>query len=136
MPDPVVIDLGDGKERVVKFGAVAIGDIEERYGKRSIWNLLMTEPISIQLITALVWGGIRHSEPTLTYEGGGRLVDLYVEKTGKDPRDLVEPFLRALARALAIDLPNGNGNGTPDPNGETATANQQPSPGGSGPSAP
>jgi hypothetical protein len=138
MPDPVVIDLGDGKPRLLKYGAAAIGDLEEEhFGGRSIWTVLARNQATFKLTVGLLWAGLRWKDKQLTYEKAGALVDAFSEATGKDHTALLPNLMEGLfasnlvRRAKAKEEEN-------DPNGPTAKENGKtsPSPNGSGESAP
>lgn len=138
MPDPVVIDLGDGKPRQLKYGAAAIGDLEEEhFGGRSIWTVLARNQATFKLTVGLLWAGLRWKDKQLTYEKAGALVDAFSETTGKDHTALLPDLMQGLYASNLIrraKTPEENG----DPNAAAAKESEKnsPSPNGSGGSVP
>lgn len=97
---PVAIDLRDGKERALRFGAAALADAERVNDYRSLPDLLL-QRYGFAVAVSYVWAGLRWENPKLTYDQAATLVDNFLEAGGQ-LTDLLEPIVEGLIRAKVL----------------------------------
>jgi hypothetical protein len=111
---PVVIDLGDGKSRTLRFNARALRLLERESGK-SVFQLI-DEASRLTTTAVLLWAGLRAENPELTLEQVDELLDGYMG-LGHQYFELLEPIAEALVEAGVVKRKssNGSGNGSTPP---------------------
>ena len=93
--EPVTIDIGDGKDRTLRYTLNAFALLEERYG--SIDGAMdALDKGSISAIRLALWAGLIHEDKTLTEEYVGDNIDLF---------DL-EGIAEKMNKAMMGDLPD------------------------------
>lgn len=131
MVRPVLIDLGDGKKRFLKFEADGILLFEEKNGNRSLFEIVGSVP-TLRTVLLLLWAGLVWAEPEMTFEEAKALYNAYHENHGGNYFDLVKPLVEAVEQALIRQKakPNGHAEESP-PKLLTETDGTAPSPSGS-----
>ena len=90
------ITLSDGVERQIKFDLNAMAELEDKYGSvEAAFNAL--EKNSIKAIRSVLWAGLLHSDPTLTEQQVGSLIDL--DSMG----DIMEQLGESLTDSMPVD---------------------------------
>ena len=90
------ITLNDGVERQIKFDLNAMAELEDKYGSvEAAFNAL--EKNSIKAIRSVLWAGLLHSDPTLTEQQVGSLIDL--DSMG----DIMEQLGESLTDSMPVD---------------------------------
>lgn len=97
---PVPIDLKDGQQRSLRFGAAALAEAEQKMEFRNLPELLL-QRFGFAVAVSYVWAGLRHENPRLTFQQAGDLIDGFIERGG-NLEDLVEPIVEALIRARVL----------------------------------
>ena len=97
----VTIDIGDGKERTLKYNLNAFAEMEEKYG--SVDEALQAmEKGSIKAVRFMLWIGLVHEDKALTEEHVGDLIDIL------DMEEIAEK----MNKVIVSDLPDKEGNDT------------------------
>ena len=88
------ITLNDGVERQIKFDLNAMAELEDKYGSvEAAFNAL--EKNSIKAIRSVLWAGLLHSDPTLTEQQVGNLIDM----------QCMQEIVTAMTEAFGNDMP-------------------------------
>ena len=94
--EPVVIDIGDGVERKLKYTLNSFALIEEKYGTIDK-AMKVLEAGSIAAIRFALWAGLVHEDENLTEHYVGSQIDL------SDLEELAEKMNKAMMGDLPQD---------------------------------
>lgn len=92
------ITLSDGVERQIKFDLNAMAELEDKYGSVEA-AFAALEKNSIKAIRSVLWAGLLHSDPTLTEQQVGALIDL----------DSMGDIMEQLGESLNESMPTDEG---------------------------
>ena len=95
--EPIVIDIGDGVERTLRYTLNSFALIEEKYGTIDKAMEALSSG-SIVTIRFVLWAGLIHEDENLTEHYVGSQIDL------SDLEDLAEK----MNKAMMGDLPQDN----------------------------
>jgi hypothetical protein len=101
MPNPLPIDLKDGKPRALNFTMPGIDAFERHHGARHIVRIILEEQWRLGITASLIWAGLLWQEPELKRADIDAVLDFYVEHGG-DLDALREPLTEALCRAKVL----------------------------------
>lgn len=72
----VKITLNDGVEREVKFTLNALAELEDKFGSVQAAFEKLEKENSMKALRTILWAGFLHSDPTITEQTVGNLIDL------------------------------------------------------------
>lgn len=101
------------KERSLRYNINALADLEEITGL-NIGEIALSGGMSIRIMRALLWAGLRHESKDLTLREAGNLLQKFMDNKG-DFNELGEKILEAMKASGLITEdkePEGKAEGT------------------------
>lgn len=96
----VEVTIG-GKDRKLKFDAMAIYQIEEKFGM-GIGAILSEVQVGFRVLVLFYWAGLKHEEPGLTIERVAKMLTKKITDEEEDVESLFTPVMQALEKSKLL----------------------------------